>query len=580
MMKFSRRAGRLPAVLSMVVLGAVMKAEQADAASTSSGASGSAAASAATGTGQLPISALQRQGMPSSGQYGLGAMPNRTLASVPQVTPDTLGFLPPSVDLSQFDPAVGNQGGVNSCTAWATGYYLHGWYAKRDGYYPGSDAAGTGSFAPMYTYSQLVAGQNTGTTIGANLNIQFQQGIDARANYSQGDYNYTSLPSRVEAINAAQDRLFGYNDVNTPGFLAGGLQNWIESSIAAGNPVVIGFPVYSTFKALNSSNYFYGSASGNYLGNHVAFAPKYDGNGLWIENSWGTGWGHNGYAELSWSFVDFFAFEAASILPVPMKTRFQGIPWDRRHVYVLGSNGNLWREAGNASSRTLVDGNVAQFQALDSTTVYVLGTDGKLWREIGSSSNRSQVDGNVLRFQALDSTTVYVLGTDGKLWRETGSSSNRTQVDASVAEFQALNGTTVYVRGTDGKLWRETGSSSNRSLVDSSVEQFQALDSTTVYVLGLDGKLWRETGNASNRSQVDASVEQFQALDGTTAYVLGADGKLWRETGSSSSRTQVDANVAEFQGLDATDVYVLGTDGNLWLEQGDWTNRSLVDSSV
>jgi hypothetical protein len=43
------------------------------------------------------------------------------------------------------------------------------------------------------------------------------------------------------------------------------------------------------------------------------FAVKYDANGLWIENSWGTSWGLNGYGELSWSFVNRYVSEAVSI---------------------------------------------------------------------------------------------------------------------------------------------------------------------------------------------------------------------------------------------------------------------------
>src|SRR3989442_1386843 len=62
---------------------------------------------------------------------------------------------PASVDLSQSNPPVGDPGSVASCASWATGYYLRGWYARRDGYYPAGGPGGTGSFAPMYLYSQI-----------------------------------------------------------------------------------------------------------------------------------------------------------------------------------------------------------------------------------------------------------------------------------------------------------------------------------------------------------------------------------------------------------------------------------------
>lgn len=112
-----------------------------------------------------------------------------------------------SVDLSQYAPPVGDQGSVLSCVSWATGYYLRGWYAKRDGYYPSGGASNTGSYAPMYPYSQLVHGQNTGTNFNDTLNILQQQGIDTRADYTQGDYNYTSPPTSVETANAAHIKI-------------------------------------------------------------------------------------------------------------------------------------------------------------------------------------------------------------------------------------------------------------------------------------------------------------------------------------------------------------------------------------
>jgi len=64
--------------------------------------------------------------------------------------------------------------------------------------------------------------------------------------------------------------------------------------------------------------------------------------------------------------------------------------------------------------------------------VYVLGTDGNLWRERGSMNDRDLVDGSVRGFQAFDSRIVYVLGTDQNLWRERGSMNDRDLVDRSV----------------------------------------------------------------------------------------------------------------------------------------------------
>jgi hypothetical protein len=143
-------------------------------------------------------------------------------------------------------------------------------------------------------------------------------------------------------------------------------------------------------------------------------------------------------------------------------------------------------------------------KALDAHTVYVLGTDGDLWRELGTWNNarqpRDHVDGSVQVFQPLNADIAYVLGADGKLWRECGAWDNaqqpRQNVDGQVRAFQALDASMVYVLGNDGKLWREFGTWNNamqpRIQVDGSVRSFQALDVDMVYVLGNNGNLWRE----------------------------------------------------------------------------------------
>jgi hypothetical protein len=257
------------------------------------------------------MGALQATGMPSSGAHALGFTPNPTAPAYASPA-DVRLALPVSVDLSQYNPPVGDQGYLESCTSWATGYYLRGWYAKRDGYYPAGGAGGTGSFAPMYLYSQIVHGQNIGTKFSDNLNI-LRQGSDTRADYVQGDYDNKDLPTAAETTNAVHYTIASYNDVS-----GSNLQGWIEASIAGGNPVAIGIPVYPEFDHARAGDPLVGlpRTGEQSRGNHAVFASKYDANGLWIENSWGTGFGLNGWAELSWSFVNRYAYEAVSAVPM------------------------------------------------------------------------------------------------------------------------------------------------------------------------------------------------------------------------------------------------------------------------
>ena len=269
-------------------------------------------AAGVSGALSIPLAAQTANGVPGSGRHSLGFVPNPAAPRAPLVPAAQVATLPASVDLSQYAPPVGDQGNVLSCVSWATGYGLRGWYAKRDGYYPAGGAGNTGSYEPMYLYSQIVQGQNVGTSFSANLSL-LQGGIDTRADYTQGDYNYTTLPTSAETTNASHIKLASYQDVS-----GSNLQNWIETTLAGGNPVAVGLPDYPEFDNASASNPLVGlpKPGETSRGNHAVAAFKYDANGLWIENSWGTSYGQNGWSELSWSFVNQYVFEAVSEAPL------------------------------------------------------------------------------------------------------------------------------------------------------------------------------------------------------------------------------------------------------------------------
>ncbi len=292
----------------------------------------------------------------------------------------------------------------------------------------------------------------------------------------------------------------------------------------------------------------------------------------------------------------------------PLLANFQTVD-GYQHIFVLGTDGNLWLEQPPFGSpppaRTQVDGNVYAFQALDNQTVMVLGSDGNLWLEQDPFGKvpppRVQVDSHVQAMQALSSQEVLVLGNDGKLWLEQAPFGNvppsRVQVDANVIGFHAVNDNYIFVLGSDGNLWLETGPFGNvppsRQQVDANVRSFAALEVYAfLWVLGTDGNLWLEFSPFGNvpptRVLIDSNVLSMQPVDLNDVIVLRTDGTLWLEQGSSANspitRTQIDGNVIEFAATDTTQVLVLGGDGNLWLEQAPFGEvppaRQLVDGNV
>jgi hypothetical protein len=293
--------------------------------------------------------------------------------------------------------------------------------------------------------------------------------------------------------------------------------------------------------------------------------------------------------------------------PPPMPTSFQTVD-GYQHIFVLGTNGNLWLEqppfGAAPPPRVQVDATVYTFQALSDQIVLVLGTNGDLWLEQAPFGkvppSRVQVDGSVQAFQGLDSQNVLVLGNDGNLWQETGPFGKvpppRVQVDAGVKQFhQVANTNYIFVLGNDGNLWLEEGPFGKvppaRQQVDSNVRAFAALGVYAfLWVLGTDGNLWLERSPFGKvppaRVLIDSNVLAFQPLDLNDVVVLRDDGTLWLEQGSSGTptRTQIDANVMEFAATDTQNMLVLGGDGKLWWEQGPFGTlppaRKLVDTIV
>jgi hypothetical protein len=200
-------------------------------------------------------------------------------------------------------------------------------------------------------------------------------------------------------------------------------------------------------------------------------------------------------------------------------------------VFVLGADDALWRENDGAGPRILIEQKVADFQPLDKI-LYVRGTDGALWREAGTA--RTLVDKQVASFQAIDAGTVYVLSTDGKLWRETGDMHTRSLVAGAIKAFRYVpDGNTTYVLTTSHILWRQAGSQKPEQ-VDRDVADFRAVDMNLVYVLGRDDRLWKELGNRDQAVLVDSDVmagaTSFQVLDAQHVLLIDQDRKLWSET--------------------------------------------------
>jgi hypothetical protein len=173
-------------------------------------------------------------------------------------------------------------------------------------------------------------------------------------------------------------------------------------------------------------------------------------------------------------------------------------------VYIAGTDKRLRRLHADGKGSDQIDENVAAFQAIDSTLVFVLGTDGALWRETGDFHNRVKVGQPIAAFEYVaDGDTAYVLTPSHFLWRQNGTDTPR-QVDHDVAAFHAVDMNLAYVLATDGRLWQELGDRSQAVLVDGDLAvklgagavQFAStgdVEGQAVYMLDRKHELWAET---------------------------------------------------------------------------------------
>jgi hypothetical protein len=162
----------------------------------------------------------------------------------------------------------------------------------------------------MYLYSQLAKGNaNRGSSFLENFSISLSQGIDHKSDYPQGDYDYTTQPTSAEVTAAGPYKVS--SDTLLFSGASGANQAAVEASMANGHPVLLMIPIYNNFEHADAAHAFVDvpTAGMTNYGNHGVFAAKYDAAGVWIENQWGTSWGNQGWAELSWAFVNQYAKE-------------------------------------------------------------------------------------------------------------------------------------------------------------------------------------------------------------------------------------------------------------------------------
>jgi hypothetical protein len=209
------------------------------------------------------------------------------LKDIPR-TPTYRAFLPSKVDLSNFFPTPGNQGGEASCVGWAVGYAARAYYAHIA---DGRDVKKLENIpSPAYIYNSIKApGSCTiGTQISQALNL-LRRGAVSLKEYPYFDGS-CSPPDRKIALHATDFRIDTWMVVDRINL------DQIKAELYQKNPVILSIRDSTGFQHLGPGQIY--KRPGKHLGWHALTAVGYDEDrqAFKLINSWGRNtWGDGGF---------------------------------------------------------------------------------------------------------------------------------------------------------------------------------------------------------------------------------------------------------------------------------------------
>ncbi len=216
-----------------------------------------------------------------------------------------------SVDNSYYLPPVGDQGYQGSCVAWSMGYYHKGYEENKEHDWTGSEKYDPAhQMSPAFVYNHANGGQDGGLYFSDAASLIVDMGIATMKDMPYDDSDYTTWPDTRTYFDALQYRASDYHWIYVGD--DDGIDN-LKQHLANGNTAVLGIYVWGNFDNIGDYNYTYCVAdeTGNNRGGHGVCVIGYDDNkethdgkgAFKLVNSWGTGWGDNGFWWMSYEAV-------------------------------------------------------------------------------------------------------------------------------------------------------------------------------------------------------------------------------------------------------------------------------------
>ncbi len=211
--------------------------------------------------------------------------------------------LPAAVDLRHLCSPVRDQGQLGSCTGFAIAVGLREFLQIKLG-------ATLVPMAPLFVYyEERVLEHDVNQDAGAQprdgLKVLAKIGCAPEADDPYDITKFTQSPSAKAVSDAAHYKIAAYHRLKT--------LNDIQSCLAGGNGVVLGFKVYESFESnavAQTGKMPMPGPNEQVMGGHAVFACGYQtdpttagGGYLIVKNSWSASWGDKGYFYMPFAYV-------------------------------------------------------------------------------------------------------------------------------------------------------------------------------------------------------------------------------------------------------------------------------------
>ena len=219
--------------------------------------------------------------------------------------------LPKSVSLVQLLPPIGDQNPLFSCTAWATAYAAATYSANLTNRWGASSAGNQAS--PAYIYDKLIAKYGfvcQGSFIHEALGYLASEGAPSVQSWPY--LPFTCPMPRGNAVDLQRFQIGSFRSVAVN-------RQALKAELADGKIVVIGGTIYTDFKPFIGSSVFRGNGilepSGNDHARHAMAVVGYDDvlSAFRVMNSWGTGWGDEGFIWMHYDAIEATIEQAYSV---------------------------------------------------------------------------------------------------------------------------------------------------------------------------------------------------------------------------------------------------------------------------